>query len=135
MDQKRKMETREKVDDNQKMESRLTVDYHSPFYHPLKVIWRCLVAVLACLFTYWLMKFMIRRFDHSGQRPKLVISSCIVYTLIVVPIGGCLVWSILLECRDSYVALRNCWMIQETHPMMTTTGSVAQKEPPVADMV
>lgn len=127
----KKVETEEKMENPKVEEATEKVDYHSPFYYPLMAIWRTLIVLLAGVVTYLFMKHMITSFKHSGRRSYWTLAGCIGYTTILVPIAGWLIWCILLDCRDAYAALKKWWMIEET-PL---TSTLAQKEPPLADMV
>ncbi|KAL3525307.1 hypothetical protein ACH5RR_013679 [Cinchona calisaya] len=126
------MEIQEKLENNQELKTTIEKeeDYHPrPFY----TLRKALLVVLISLVTYMFMKYMIEYFAHSkGHRTNVgAVLGCIGYVVILLPIVGWLIWSILVDFRNAFITL---WMIGKSSPT-PITATVAVKEPPIADMV
>ncbi|KAL3525300.1 hypothetical protein ACH5RR_013672 [Cinchona calisaya] len=135
VEEKPNMETQEKLknDEETKTTAEKEEDYHPrPFY----TIRKALLVVLISLVTYMFIKYMIDYFAHSeGHRTKIgAIVGCIGYVITLLPIGGWLIWSILVDFRNAFVTLMSWWMIGKSSPNQITS-TISAKEPPIADMV
>ncbi|CAI9110901.1 OLC1v1011000C1 [Oldenlandia corymbosa var. corymbosa] len=112
-----------------KMEASKT-DEHEPFHNEWKLTWRAVMALFVVMVAGLMVRFIVIVFEHlKHQNTVGKALMAIFFTVILIPLAVLLVYSILLDCINTYAAVKS-WMLQKNASSTNSSSSVSKEEEP-----